>query len=294
MREWLRSYVFAPIRVIRGKILLRSDDQPQKQQTGDQRPDEHDGRGGVVLLDRLVADLLERLKAEQPHGDEDEPSGDLELSITGVEATRDEDGTFRVLLHTSRGDIPCLFTACEGEPGVVLFAGGALGGFDGPAGGLYGRLAAALQPKGLSSLRVNYRQPGEFEECVLDLLGALSFLKGLGAGRVALVGHSFGGAVVIKAGELSPAVEAVVALSSQRYGTSTVENLSPRPLLLAHGADDMVLLPAASEDIFERAQEPKRLVIFPGAGHSLVECREELDEMLETFLVGVVGSGTND
>jgi alpha-beta hydrolase superfamily lysophospholipase len=165
-----------------------------------------------------------------------------------------------------------------------------MGGFDGPASGIYKELSTRLVEKGLSSLRLNYRQPGEFEECVMDVLGALSFVKGIGGGAVVLVGHSFGGAVVIKAGELSPAVAAVAALSSQRFGTSTVENLAPRPLLLVHGTADTVLPPQASEDIYDRARQPKRLTLLEGAGHGLMEARDDLLEMLEMFIVAMAGS----
>jgi pimeloyl-ACP methyl ester carboxylesterase len=219
----------------------------------------------------------------------DDLTEDLTLAITGVDASRQPDGSFRILIQTSRGDIPCLFSPCEGEPGVALFVGGAMGGFEGPANGMYGRLASSLVSKGMSALRVHYRQPGQFEECVMDVLGALSFLKGIGGGQVVLVGHSFGGAVVIKAGELSPQVAAVAALSSQRYGTSTVENLAPRPLLLIHGKEDTVLLPAASEDIYERARQPKRLALIDGAGHGLSECADDLTEMMEMFLLAMAG-----
>jgi hypothetical protein len=223
-------------------------------------------------------------------GGEKDLSGDLTLDIEAVRADRDQDGNFQIILRTSRGDIYCLFTPCEGQPGVALMVGGAMGGFDGPAGGVYKELATRLVGKGLSTLRVNYRIPGQFEECVLDVLGALSFLKGIGGGAVVLVGHSFGGAVVIKAGELSPAVTAVAALSSQRFGTSTVENLAPRPLLLVHGTADTVLPPEASEDIYERARQPKRLTLIEGAGHGLMEAREDLLEMLEMFIVAMAGS----
>jgi pimeloyl-ACP methyl ester carboxylesterase len=219
----------------------------------------------------------------------DDLSEDLTLAITGVDAARQSDGSFRILIQTSRGDIPCLFHPCEGEDGVAVFLGGAMGGFDGPANGMYRRLAESLVGKGMSALRLHYRLPGQFEECVLDVLGALSFLKGIGAGRVVLVGHSFGGAVVIKAGELSPQVAAVAALSSQRYGTSSVENLAPRPLLLIHGLDDTVLLPAASEDIYARARQPKRLALIEGAGHALTECADDLTEMIEMFLLAMAG-----
>jgi pimeloyl-ACP methyl ester carboxylesterase len=217
-------------------------------------------------------------------------SGDLTLNIEAVQAERDADGTFRIVLRTSRGDISCLFTACEGQPGVALFVSGALGGFDGPADGIYKELSTRLVDKGLSSLRVNYRQPGEFEECVMDVLGALSFVKGIGGGSVVLIGHSFGGAVVIKAGELSPAVAGVAALSSQRFGTSTVENLAPKPLLLVHGTADTTLPYEASEDIHERAKQPKKLVLLEGAGHGLREVRDEVLEILEMFIVGMAGS----
>ncbi len=217
-------------------------------------------------------------------------SGDLTLNIEEVKADREPDGSFRITLRTSRGDLQCLFTACEGQPGVALMIGGAMGGFDGPAGGVYKDLATRLPGKGVSVLRVNFRQPGEFEECVMDVLGGLSFVKGIGGGAVVLIGHSFGGAVVIKAGELSPAVAAVAALSSQRFGTSTVENLAPRPLLLVHGTADTILPPEASQDIYDRARQPKRLTLIEGAGHGLMEARDDLIEMLEMFILAMAGS----
>jgi fermentation-respiration switch protein FrsA (DUF1100 family) len=124
----------------------------------------------------------------------------------------------------------------------------------------------------------------------MDVLGALSFVKGIGGGSVVLIGHSFGGAVVIKAGELSPAVAGVAALSSQRFGTSTVENLAPKPLLLVHGTADTTLPHEASEDIHERAKQPKKLVLLEGAGHGLREVRDELLEILEMFIIGMAGA----
>ena len=98
------------------------------------------------------------------------------------------------------------------------------------------------------------------------------------------------GAVVIKAGELSPAVAAVAALSSQRFGTSTVENLAPRPLLLVHGTADTILPHEASQDIYDRARQPKRLTLIEGASHGLMEARDEVLEMLEMFVVAMAGT----
>lgn len=221
-------------------------------------------------------------------------SGELELSIEGVASRERADGALDLVIKSTRGDIAALLHPCEGESGAAIFVGGALGGLDGPANAIYERLAHELvapgEGIGLTSLRLHYRQPGEFQECVLDVLGGLSLLKGLGAQRVALVGHSFGAAVVIKAGELSDLVSGVAALSPQLYGTRTVERLSPRPLLLVHGTADRILDCAASDDIYERALEPKRLVLYEGADHGLTSCADELFDLLRDWLVDAVGA----
>ena len=118
---------------------------------------------------------------------------------------------------------------------------------------------------------------------MLDVLAGCSFLKGVGAADAALVGHSFGGAVVVKAGTLHPLVRAVAARSPQLYGTRQVEELG-RPLLLVHGGADEVLDAEASEDIYRRAADPRRLVIYGGAGHSLASAADALDGLLETWI----------
>lgn len=224
-------------------------------------------------------------------GDEAASDDDLVISILGVRArpSTDAPAVLEVQLATTRGDIEGWLHPCEGSTGCAIFVGGAAGGVDGPADRVYVRLAEALLEHGVTSLRVRYRQPGELLECVLDALAGCSFLKGIGGEGAVLVGHSFGGAVAIKAGGLSPFVRSVIALSSQRFGTQEVEGLG-KPLLLIHGADDEVLLPAASEDIYARANEPKRLVILPGAGHGLRESAEEVYGLLHALIRAAVGA----
>jgi alpha-beta hydrolase superfamily lysophospholipase len=220
---------------------------------------------------------------ENPFGEDDLPE-DLELSIQRVAVAQLEEGSYACVLHTSRGEIHGQLHPREGETGAVVMVGGASGGLDGPADGIYGRLGNDLVAGGVTTLRLHYRSPGVFEECVLDVLGGISFLRGIGAQRVALVGHSFGGAVVIKAGELSPAVCAVAAMSPQLYGARGVANLSPRPLLLVHGMEDQVLEATASETLYAEAQEPKRLVLYAEAGHSLVQARDKLYDLLMEWI----------
>jgi len=193
-----------------------------------------------------------------------------------------------VILTTSDGEIECVFRPAEGAGGVIWVCG-ALGGFDGPSFGIFATLSQTLQSQGISSLRLNYRFPGDFDQCVLDVLVGVRFLQQKGVDNVALAGHSFGGAVVIMAGTMSPQVKAVVGLSSQTLGAQRVNELSPRPLLLIHGERDRNLSVRCSENIYEWANEPKELVIYKGCGHFLRECHQELHDLLKDWLVDKLG-----
>ena len=217
---------------------------------------------------------------------EDPPDDrDLELQIEGVAAHPEEDGSLRLLLKTTRGEIRGILHTCASAPGAAIYVGGAMGGFEGPARDIYGRLCDRLCPS-MTGLRIHYRKPGEFFECVLDVLAGVSFLRGVGAGDIALVGHSFGGAVVIKAGELAAQVTGVAALSPQLYGTNGVCQLG-KPLLLVHGMRDGILGHEASEDIHARAAEPKRLVLYAEADHTLNQSAADLEELLAAWLPSV-------
>src|SRR5262249_49644029 len=168
---------------------------------------------------------------------------------------------------------------------VALCVCGAIGGFDGPCQ-LYPWLGLELPRIGIAIARIDYRAPNEFGECVLDTMAALSFLRGIKYQRAALVGHSFGGAVVINAGTLAPFVSTVVALSSQMGGAHVVNDLAPRPLLLLHGTADTILPHQSSEAIYERAQEPKTLKLMPGADHRFSGFGDELFSCVKDWLIG--------
>lgn len=199
-------------------------------------------------------------------------------------APPDAEGVESTELLTDRGTIACRFQNAPPGDTAVLWVFGAGGGFHGPAGGLYDRLGARLAPDGLASLQVAYRRPADLLECVLDVLAAIDHLAERGRTRVVLVGHSFGGAVVVTAGAASDAVIAVAALSSQTAGTGAVTRLAPRPLLVAHGTADEVLPDQCSRDIYARAAEPKRLILYPGCRHGLDACRDSLDSDLSAWL----------
>ncbi len=211
------------------------------------------------------------------------------LELRQVEQGPLENCAERIGLRTNAGTIQCRVHDAPSGDTAALWVFGAGGGLGGPAGGVYTRLARELVNEGITSLELDYRRPGDLVRCVADVLLGVSYLGARGRGRVVLVGHSFGGAVVITAGADTPQVIAVAALSSQSYGTERANQLSPRPLLVAHGTADEVLPDTCSRDIYRRAKEPKRLILYPGCRHGLDQCREDLDRDLLGWVREVAG-----
>lgn len=208
----------------------------------------------------------------------------VKLELRDIEQLPAENGAANVRLQTNDGTIVCRYhDAAEGNA-AVLWVFGAGGGLGGPAGGLYERLAPQLVPDNIASLQLAYRKPGRLIDCVLDVLLGIGFLRTRHRGRVALVGHSFGGSVVINAGVSSPAVVAVAALSTQMAGADDIGELSPKPVLLMHGTADEVLSDIGSRELYELAAEPKELVLYPGCGHGLDECRDKIERDLLDWL----------
>lgn len=213
----------------------------------------------------------------------------LSLEWHGVEEGPEEhNGVRQIRLRTNAGEIDCRYHPADEGDQAILWVFGAGGGLGGPAGGLYVRLAEVMTADHVSSLRLDYRKPGQLTDCVLDVLLGMAYLDSIERKRVVLVGHSFGGAVVINAGALSANVIAVAALSSQSHATDAVEDLSPRPLLLMHGEADEVLPDRCSRDIYSRARDPKQLLLYPGCRHGLDDCRREIDRDLTLWLHDVL------
>ncbi len=208
----------------------------------------------------------------------------INLKITSVEPGDEVAGARKVTLVTTRGPIPLVLHAAPEKGRGVLCVSGAIGGFDGPSM-LYPRLGLAMPRHSFTVARLDYRAPNEFGECMLDAMAALTFLGGIGHERVGLIGHSFGGAVAINAGTLSPLVTTVVALSSQLAGAHVAGELAPKPLLLIHGDADTILPAESSQALYDRAGEPKTLKILPGVGHRLAEAADEVFDLVADWLV---------
>ena len=165
-----------------------------------------------------------------------------------------------------------------GERGVVLAHGGQ---FDKES---WAPQARAIANAGFRVLALDFRGygdsigPGQQDPIAaplhLDVLGAVRFLRAAGATSVAVVGASLGGMAAGDAVRQSGPgeIDRIVLLAS---GTSLQEGTPapiPVPTLFIVARDDAdgggtLRLPGIRAE-YERAAEPKRLVLLEGAAHA--------------------------
>ena len=118
------------------------------------------------------------------------------MKITGIEnwkAPTHQPGQ-GILIHTKEGYVYAIEHRDRNtvtDHGIVC-VWGAMGGFDGRSATIYCDLAEKFAP-GITSVRVDYRDPRKFDTSVYDTLVGVSYLASTGHKRIALVGHSFGG-----------------------------------------------------------------------------------------------------
>jgi fermentation-respiration switch protein FrsA (DUF1100 family) len=202
------------------------------------------------------------------------------LAAQEVEVT---DRLRHVEMYTLGGLLTILW---HGEPDhehVVLACGGAMGGLLGPADGLYHDLGVRFAEQGIGLVRVGYRKPNDLAACVHDLVAAAELAARRGGRRFVTMGHSFGGAVAIRAGiVLGDDAAGVVTLATQSAGCEDADRLAGKPVLLLHGTNDEILPPQASELV--QMLTGGELVMFPGSGHLFTDVGDELRERLGTWI----------
>jgi len=203
--------------------------------------------------------------------------------VTGIDLPAGDVGE-GLRFRTSRGSFNAILHRAPDTDRAVIWVCGASGGFGGPGPGTYARMSERFVGEGITSLRLDYRLPNDVFECAMDLLAGVAYLKSADHKPVVVVGHSFGGAVVIAAGANSEHIKGVVALSPQTYGAGMAGQVAPRKLLVVHGKADTRLSFSCGQQIYDMAQEPKELVLYEGAEHRLEECRDDLEELLGKWI----------
>jgi hypothetical protein len=194
-------------------------------------------------------------------------------------------------IYTSRGLLSVLWHEPVEEPGAaaIVACGGALGGVLGPGHGLYHHLGERWARRGVRLLRVGYREPNNLDLCAHDLACGVELARDAGAERIVVMGHSFGGAVAIRAAVvMTGSVVGVVTFATQSAGCEVAGALGGRPLLLFHGERDE-LLPPESSHIVQAMAGVGEVVVLPGDGHLLARSDAAISERLEEWLPVVLG-----
>jgi hypothetical protein len=177
----------------------------------------------------------------------------------------------------------------EPPPGVatraaVVACGGAMGGLLGPGDALYHRLGEQLAIDGVATLRVGYRTPNDLDRCTHDVAAGVELAVAAGAERVVAMGHSFGGAVAVRAAVIYPhVVSGVVTFATQSGGCEVAGGLAGRPLLMFHGERDQIL-PVETSEIVRALAGDGELIVLPGDDHLLARSDAIMCERLAEWL----------
>jgi pimeloyl-ACP methyl ester carboxylesterase len=211
------------------------------------------------------------------------------LATTEVEVTP---GFRHREIYTSRGLLTVLWheppESVPNQRAAMVACGGAMGGVLGPGHGLYHRLGEQWASDGVRFLRIGYREPNNLDLCAHDLACGVEMARDAGAERIVVMGHSFGGAVAIRAAVVMPvSVVGVVTFATQSAGCEVAGALNGLPLLLFHGDRDELLAPESSHMVQAIAGSGE-VVMLPGDGHLLARSEELITERLDDWLPAVL------
>jgi pimeloyl-ACP methyl ester carboxylesterase len=155
---------------------------------------------------------------------------------------------------------------------------------------------------------------GDAVDDVIRMVHLLGAHDGVDTRRVAVRGSSLGGFLAIHAAAIAREIAGVIAICpaseehlsrgvrrgelEMRIGDplaleawlaaqdirEAVAGIAGRPLLLMHAEGDIEILSDDSEELYEHAGEPRKLVIIPGGAHGSVQHDAELQGMALRWL----------
>lgn len=168
----------------------------------------------------------------------------------------------------------------------IVFVTGIDGDYLEPVDGAYSRLANSLAARGVVSIFVQYRAPGDLELSTEDALAGAAHLRALGVRSMALVGWSFGGAVITSSAVRIPEVRTVVGFAPQSQFTESAARFTHQSILLFHSRADENVPFYASEQILDTAPSSvrKRLEDFEDGDHALSGMADRIDPVASAWL----------
>jgi pimeloyl-ACP methyl ester carboxylesterase len=189
----------------------------------------------------------------------------IAVTLTALAAAQES-----VSFSTQDGGIIYADMYGKGDNAVVLAHGGRFQK-DG-----WAEQARTLAAAGFRVLAIDFRGEGQSrggtsseEWRQFDVLGAVHYLRKTGAQRISVVGASMGGDYAAEAAEREPAaIDRLVLLASGAY-TTLAKMKGPKLFILARddASDDGLRLPKIRER-YEKARDPKELIILNGSAHA--------------------------
>lgn len=218
--------------------------------------------------------------------DSSRPRGPLDmLTVLGRTEGRLDEQSRLMEIFTFEGLLSIWWFGDLHASDVALMVGGAAGGVLGPGRALYLELGRSLAASGRAAMAVDYRRPGDLDRCVLDTAAAADLAVRNGAERFCLLGHSFGGAVVIQTAVALPDhIAGIITYSTQSAGCEDASQIGDTPLLLVHGERDSIIGPENSRMVQMLAGHGD-VRTYPGADHLLAQVAEELAELTHRWVV---------
>jgi alpha-beta hydrolase superfamily lysophospholipase len=151
-------------------------------------------------------------------------------------------------------------------------------------------------------------------DAVISMVDLLAVQPGVDSARIAVRGSSLGGFLALLAAATAPEIAGVIAICPASEGHlargvrsgrfemrigdpvdmeawlltqdvgEAVERIAGRPLILMHAEGDTQIPSDHSEELYELAGEPRKLVIPPGGAHTTVQHDPELQGMALRWL----------
>ncbi len=213
------------------------------------------------------------------------------LGVMAMQSVPVDDQLDHLELYSSGGLLTILWHGPADAETVVVCVGGAMGGLLGPDQGLYQRLGRALPELGIGVMRVDYRRPNDLAMCELDTVAAMELAGRHGAMRFVPMGHSFGGAVALRAAMHLDrrSVPGVVTFATQSAGCENAAVLGDRDLLFFHGTNDQIL-PAQASEMVRMLAGTGEVALLDGADHLLAPAGGLIFDRLVEHLPRVLGN----